>query len=613
MSAFKRFIYPNDEAMEKPFDWSQLRRLSAYMKPYRRQLLAVVLVMMALGALTRLAIPLLISYIVDRALLGGDGHLLAVYVSVMFALYAVQWGASYFRTRYTSIIGQKMIHDLRFDLFRHIQRLSFRFFDRRPAGSVLVRVTNDVNALQDLFTNGAVNLMIDCVQLIGVVAILLALNVKLALAIIVTVPLLFIVTHSLQMRIRRVWQDVRGKQSHINAHLNESIQGIRVTQAFVQERNNMAYFEEMNRENRRLWNRATTLNVSFGPFIELTAAVGTSILFVYGTHLIRTDAITIGLLVAFSTYVTSFWEPITRLGAMYSSLLVAMASSERIFELMDERPVVAEKPDAQEMPPIRGNIRLTDVVFEYEEGRPALRGVSLEAREGQSIALVGHTGSGKSTIVNLLCRFYDPTAGSVTIDGVDIRDVTLRSLRSQVSIVMQDTFLFSGTIRDNIRFGRLEATDREVEAAAKSVRAHDFIMRLPDGYDTEVEERGGILSAGQRQLLSFARALLANPRILILDEATASIDTETELRIQEALQTLLAGRNSFIIAHRLSTIRGADRIVALDHGAIVEQGTHDELLAARGVYYGMLEAQHRFREEADPADSEAAVAEQPKR
>ncbi|MDF2671304.1 MAG: multidrug transporter ATP-binding protein [Paenibacillus sp.] len=590
----QRFIYSEDEEMEKSFDWGQLRRLAVYMKPYSKQLVPIVIVMMILGALTKLAIPFLISLAIDKALLGNNGNLLAIYVSTMLVLYIVQWAANSYRTKYTSIIGQKVIHDLRFDLFKHIQQLSFRFFDKRPAGSVLVRVTNDIHALQDLFTNGVVNLMIDCVQLIGIIIILLLLNFKLALAIIITVPLMFIVSHALRSRIRLAWQEVRSRQSRINSHLNESIQGIRVTQAFIQENNNIGYFGDMNEGNRKSWDKAITLNMSFGPLIEITAAVGTFILFWYGSKLVESDAITIGLLVAFANYIGNFWEPINRLGAMYSQVLVAMASSERIFEFMDEQPLVKEKENAKPLPPIKGHIRLDDVVFEYEPGRPALKGISLEVQEGQSIALVGHTGSGKSTIVNLLCRFYDPVEGKVLIDGQDLRDVKLDSLRSQIGIVMQDTFIFSGTIMENIRFGRLEATDAEVMAAAQAVNAHDFIIKLANGYHTEVEERGSMLSMGQRQLLSFARALLANPRILILDEATASIDTETEVKIQEALKTLLAGRNSFIIAHRLSTIRSADQIVVLDHGQIKEQGTHDELLAMKGIYHGLIEAQYRF-------------------
>ncbi|MDF2835107.1 MAG: transporter related [Paenibacillus sp.] len=593
----ERFVYQDDEEIEKPFNWAQLRRLFQYMKPYARQLMPVI-AMMIIGTLTRLANPLLMYFAIDNVLdpeqgSGSSGQLIAL-AAGMLALYTVQWLSNTYRIKYTNIIGQKVIYDLRHHLFQHIQKLSFRFYDKRPAGSVLVRVTNDVNALQDLFTNGVVNLLMDCIQLFGIVIILLALNVKLGLAVMLTVPLMFLVSSSLRKRIRFAWQAVRMKQSRINAHLNESIQGMKVTQAYVQEKDNMGFFDHMNTDNIKSWNKASALNQSFGPIIEVTAAIGTCILFWYGTSLIQDKAITVGLLVAFANYIGNFWDPINRLGQMYSQLLIAMASSERIFEFIDEEPTVAEADDAKKLPAIRGDVKFENLVFEYEKDRPALKNVSIDVKAGQSIALVGHTGSGKSTIINLLCRFYDPVQGRVLIDGIDIRDVTIESLRSQVGIVLQDTFIFSGSIRDNIRYGRLEATNDEIVKAAQAVHAHDFIMNLPDGYDTQVEERGNVLSMGQRQLLSFARALLADPKILILDEATASIDTETELKIQEALKTLLKDRTSFMIAHRLSTIRHADEIIVLDHGVIVEQGNHAELVKKQGVYNGLIEAQFKF-------------------
>ncbi|MUG47482.1 ABC transporter ATP-binding protein [Paenibacillus woosongensis] len=593
-----RFVYQDDELIDKAFDWKQFRRLFAYMKPYARQMLPLVLLMTVLGTITKLTVPYLTSIAIDKAIAPEAGSpslkLLYVLTGIIVALYIVQWVSSRLRIKYTNIIGQRVIYDLRSDLFKHIQKLSFNFFDKRPAGSVLVRVTNDVNSLQDLFTNGVVNLMIDCVQLAGIVVILLLINWQLGLAVMITVPIMFFVSTKLRQKIRIAWQEVRMRNSRINSHLNESIQGIRVTQAYTQEQENMRYFDMMNMDSRKSWDKASAMNQMFGPIIEITGGLGTFILFMLGAYMIQSGQLTIGLLVAFSNYVGNFWDPINRLGMMYNQLLVAMASSERIFEFIDEEPSIADKPGAKPLPPIEGNIEFKNVIFEYEKGRQALKGISLNVRSGQSIALVGHTGSGKSTIINLLSRFYDTTEGAVRIDGHDIRDVTVQSLRSQIGIVLQDTFIFSGSIRDNIRFGRLDATDEEVEAAAKAVDAHDFIMKLPGGYDTEVEERGNALSMGQRQLLSFARALLANPRILILDEATASIDTETELKIQDALKVLLKGRTSFIVAHRLSTIRNADNIVVLDHGEIKEQGSHQQLMEQKGIYSGLVEAQFRF-------------------
>lgn len=594
----ERFVYKDDDVIDKAFDWKQFTRLFGYMKPYAKQMLPLVSIMMILGTITKLTVPFLTSLAIDRAIAPKVGNpslsLLYTLTGAVIVLYLIQWIAGVYRIKYTNIIGQRVIYDLRSDLFKHIQKLSFNFFDKRPAGSVLVRVTNDINSLQDLFTNGVVNLMIDCVQLLGITIILLLINWKLGLAVMVTVPIMFLISTKLRQKIRIAWQEVRMKNSRINSHLNESIQGIRVTQAYTQERENMHYFDIMNTDSRKSWNKASAMNQAFGPIIEITGGFGTMILFWLGAYLIQSGELSVGMLVAFSSYVSNFWDPINRLGQMYNQLLVAMASSERIFEYLDEQPAVQDQPGAKPLGTIRGDIRFEKVIFEYEKGRAALKGIDLNVQAGQSIALVGHTGSGKSTIINLIGRFYDIKSGLITIDGEDIRGVTLDSLRSQIGIVLQDTFIFSGTIRDNIRFGRLDATDEEVENAAKAVDAHDFIMKLPGGYETEVEERGSALSMGQRQLLSFARALLANPRILILDEATASIDTETELKIQEALKILLKGRTSFIVAHRLSTIRHADKIVVLDHGEIKEEGTHRELTSHNGVYNGLIEAQFRF-------------------
>lgn len=593
-----RFVYQDDEIIDKAFDWQQFRRLFGYMKPYARKMLPPVILMTVLGTITKLTVPFLTSLAIDKAIAPESGStsltLLYILSALVVVLYIIQWVTGVYRIKYTNVIGQRVIYDLRSDLFRHIQKLSFNFYDKRPAGSVLVRVTNDVNSLQDLFTNGVVNLMIDCVQLAGIVVILLLINWKLGLAVMITVPIMFLISTRLRRRIRIAWQEVRMKNSRINSHLNESIQGIRVTQAYTQEHENIHYFDVMNADSKKSWDKASAMNQMFGPLIDITGGVGTFILFILGVYLIQQGQLTIGLLVAFSNYVGNFWEPINRMGQMYNQLLVAMASSERIFEFMDEEPNIADKPGAMELPTIQGDVRFKHVVFEYEKGRQALKGIDLDAEPGQSIALVGHTGSGKSTIINLLSRFYDINQGQILIDGHDIRDVKVESLRKQIGIVLQDTFIFSGTIRDNIRFGRLDATDEEIEAAAKAVDAHDFITKLPKGYDTEVEERGNALSMGQRQLLSFARALLADPRILILDEATASIDTETEVKIQNALKVLLKGRTSFMVAHRLSTIRSADKIIVLDHGEIKEMGNHEQLMEHKGIYCGLVEAQFRY-------------------
>jgi ATP-binding cassette subfamily B multidrug efflux pump len=594
----RQFVYQDDELIAKAFNWKQMARLLGYIRPYRSGVARVVFVMTSFGMLSRLAIPLLMSMAIDKAIHPKVGHgsfsLLMWLVAGMLMLYGLRWWAQNYTIHHTNVIGQKVIFDLRASLFKHIQSLSFRFFDKRPAGSVLVRVTNDVNSLQDMLSNGVVNSVIDIAQLIGITIILLFMNFKLGLAVMITVPIMFVVSSSLRKRIRHAWQVVRIKQSRINSHLNESIQGMKVTQAFAQEKENYGYFDEMNKSNIRSWNTASALNQTFGPVIEVTSAIGTFVLLAYGAYLIQSGVMTVGVLVAFVSYVGSFWEPITRLGMMYSQVLISMSSTERIFEYLDEKPAVPEKENAMTMPPIRGDVRFENVTFGYEPNRPALKGINLDVKAGMSIALVGHTGSGKSTIVNMICRFYDTIEGRVMLDGVDVRDVTLDSLRSQIGIVLQDTFIFSGTIRENIRYGRPDAKDAEVEAAARSARAHEFITELPDGYDTQVEERGNVLSVGQRQLLSFARALLADPQILILDEATASIDTETELRIQEALGTLLKGRTSFIVAHRLSTIRHADRIIVLDHGVVVDEGSHDELMKRAGHYRNLVDAQYRF-------------------
>ncbi|MDQ0272452.1 ABC transporter ATP-binding protein [Cytobacillus purgationiresistens] len=587
-----RFQYSTDEIIEKPFNWKQMLRLFSYMKPYGKDLLPLSIIMVLINTGIRLIIPMLIGvYTLDKALVDKDGNLLALLVGVIAALYVCSYIANYFRIKWMNTLGQSVIYDIRKHLFTHVQTLSHKFFDQRSAGSILVRIMNDINSLQELFTNGVINLLMDIILLIGIFVILFIMSPELTLAIMILLPIMFFISTSLRRNIRRSWQTVRLKQSKLNSHLNESIQGIRITQSFHQEKENMQYFDGVNTETFESWRVASQKNAMFRPIVEMTNAVGTAVLIWYGAHLIQTDTISIGVFVSFAFYLGMFWEPISRLGMVYNQLLIGMASSERIFEYLDEKPIVSERKQAIALEDIQGHIEFEDVQFSYNGKRTALNGINLAMKAGETIALVGHTGSGKTTIANLISRFYDPTGGSVKIDGQDLKNVTLASLRKQISIVLQDTFIFSGTISDNIRFGNPAATMEEVKASAKAVGAHAFIENLPNGYDTEVEERGNILSVGERQLVSFARALLANPKILILDEATASIDTETEMKIQTALKTLLKGRTSIIIAHRLSTIRDADHIFVLDHGQIKEQGNHDELMNNKGEYYHLVKAQ----------------------
>ncbi|MET3681983.1 ATP-binding cassette subfamily B protein [Alkalibacillus flavidus] len=594
----KRFHYTQDVAVDKPFNWQQMVRLLQYLKPYSKKILPIAIIAMLVSTIVRLVVPILVGRVaIDMAIDNGNTNLLIQLVVGIAILYLFSYIGNMVRIKYVNLLGQNVIYDLRRHLFSHVQHLSNRFFDKKSAGSIIVRIMNDINSLQELFTNGIINLLMDIIMLVSIIVILFVLSPQLAAAVVIIIPIMFYISTKLRKNIRRSWQQVRIQQSRLNSHLNESIQGIRITQSFAQERENTEFFEGVNSDNFDRWQTATRKSAMFRPFVEMSNAFGTAILLGFGAFLIIQGSLTVGTFFTFALFIGMFWEPISRLGQMYNQLLMAMSASERIFEFLDEEPNVKEKEDALPLNDVSGHIEFDNVQFAYDDERIALDDISLEMKPGQSVALVGHTGSGKTTIANLISRFYDPTKGAVKIDGTDLRDVKLDDLRQQISVVLQDTFIFSGTIMENIRFGRPDASDEEVIDAAKVVGADEFIQRLADGYETEVEERGNILSAGERQLLSFARALLADPRIIILDEATASIDTETEVKIQDALKRLLEGRTSIIIAHRLSTIRDSDNIIVLENGHILEQGNHDELMAHGGEYYGLVRSQFQALEQ----------------
>nr|WP_026314524.1 ABC transporter ATP-binding protein [Heyndrickxia acidiproducens] len=593
----ERFHYSADRIIDKPFNWKQMARLLQYLKPYRKTLLPKAFTAVLIKTLITLIIPMLIGvYAIGKGVTEKNGKFLFEMVFLIAVLYIAAYISNIFRIRWINQLGQNIIYDIRKKLFTHVQQLSHHFFEQRSAGSILVRIMNDTNSLQDLFTNGVINSLMDMLMLAGIIVILFTLSPPLTLAILVIMPIMFFISTKLRRKIRRAWQMMRLRQSTLNSHLNESIQGIRVTQSFTQEKENMAFFDGVNTANFEAWRTASRRSAVFRPVIDLTNAVGSAVLIWYGAHLIGAGKLSIGAFVSFAFYVGMFWQPISRLGQVYNQLLQAMASSERIFEYLDEKPSVSDGKHAVRLSNIKGHIEFDHVEFSYDKKRKALNGVSLDILPGETVALVGHTGSGKTTIANLISRFYDATGGVVRIDGYDVKDIALKNLRSQISVVLQDTFIFSGTIMENIKFGSPEASDEEAVEAAKITGADHFIRKLKAGYDTEVEERGNILSVGERQLLSFARTILADPKIIILDEATASIDTETELRIQKALKTLLKGRTSIIIAHRLSTIRDADKIFVLDHGSLLEAGTHAQLMARRGEYYRLIKAQFKMLE-----------------
>lgn len=585
--------YDVDEILEESFDFDQFKRLMAYLKPYRKRFFSVAVMMLTASAFTML-IPQFFLRIMDVCIPAKDMRGVAFYsgLTLLAALYSAI--SLRYKIKHTNIIGQQIIHNLRSDIFEHLQDLPFAYYDNRPHGKIQVRVVNYVNSLSDLLSNGIVNTITDLCNLFFIVTFMFLTNVRLTLLCLCGLPILAAVVIFIKKRQHRAWQIQSNKQSNLNAYIAESINGIRVTQSFVREEMNSNIFNDLSSSYRKSWMHAVLYNFTMGPSVDLISMATTSAIYVLGIHWMFDSAspITIGVLIAFTSYVSRFWAPINTLAAFYNSLLTAISYLERIFETIDEPVSVQDAPDAVEMPPVHGDVSFEQVSFSYEPGVRILDNVNFKAKAGDSFAIVGPTGAGKTTLVNLLSRFYNLDTGRILIDGTDISNVTIHSLRAQMGVMMQDSFIFAGTIMDNIRYGNHTATDEDVIRAAKTVCAHDFIMELENGYQTEVNERGSRLSAGQRQLISFARALLADPKILILDEATSSIDTETEIALQKGLNELLKGRTSFIIAHRLSTIRNADCIMYVDRGNILEKGTHEELMALGGEYYRLYMSQY---------------------
>jgi ATP-binding cassette subfamily B protein len=561
----------------------KLRGMLTLLRPYRGRT-ALMFVALLAGTAAQLAPPPLAKLAIDDGITPGDLHKLTLVVLAFLASALVYWVATYVQTYLVGWVGQRVLQDLRIRIFAHLQRLSIGFYSRRQAGVIISRLTNDVQALDQLVSDGVVTLFQSTLLLIGTAAILLTLDAQLALLTFGIFPVLGIASLLFRVVSAEAYRQTREKVALITAYLQETLSGIRVVRSFAQEERHIRRFAELNDDNRDANMKTVYLNGAYFPGVELLSSLVTAGILLYGGLQALNGDVTVGVLVAFVAALNNFFDPIQQLSQLYTTYQAGMAALDKIFELLDEEPELADAPDAVVLDELKGDIRFEHVTFSYGSG-DVLSDIDLHVPPGQTVALVGATGAGKSTFGKLVARFYDPTEGRILVDGHDLRDVSSHSLRRQMGIVPQEAFLFSGTIRDNLAFGRPDASDETVEAAARAAGAHDFIAALEAGYDTQVGERGIQLSAGQRQLVAFARALVADPRILVLDEATANVDIHTEGRIEVGLRRLLAGRTAIVIAHRLSTIRGAGRIVVLDHGRIVEQGTHDELIAASGAYW----------------------------
>jgi len=585
--------YKQDELQREVPKRTTLLRLYKYLFAYKKQI-AVVLGIMAVTVAIALVNPLIIERAVNVHVANRDSKGLIRLTIAALVLNTIWLAGVKLRMVMMARVSNTIVLSIREELYSHIQTLGLRFFDGRPTGKILARVIGDVNSLKDMMSDSVTTLIPDALTVICVILIMVIKNAWLALAALATLPILGIGMYLVMIRGHKRWQAVRQKTSNINAYVHENFSGIRVIQSFSAENESRAAFETVLSEHQQAFVHAVRLTDAFGPVIDVTWGLGGFLLYYIGIRILGMGSTDVGTFLAFATYLSMFWSPIRNLASLYNKIVNNISSAERIFDILDTEPELKDRDDAYEMPPVKGQVTFDHVTFAYpdEPERNVIEDICFDIRPGETIALVGPTGAGKTTIINLISRFYDTKSGQVRIDGHPVSDVTIHSLRSQMGIMTQENFLFSGTVRDNIKYGNLNATDDEMIWAAKAVGAHDFIMKLEKGYDTELSGSGS-LSVGQRQLLSFARTLVSKPQILILDEATSSIDTHTELMVQKGIATLLAGRTSFVVAHRLSTIKKADRIFVVDHKKILEQGTHEELLAKKGAYYHLYQAQFK--------------------